>query len=217
MLSRLLFLALALPAVALLVFSATGGLSNQRAVEADVAGVTANAPTFGPGQPLTITVTAEDDDGNLEINSSLAGSSLTATNCVVLGGGQVAGKCDGSGMANVTGQGTVHVTVSTDSLDADAVDEQLTVTLTLTASCTQPTIVTISGDQPGNAGNDLVTVNCVPPTPTPTPTPTSTPTLVPTSTGTPLPTSTPPPTSTPLGQVLSSSILPPSTGSAGLK
>ena len=188
-------------------------------VEADVAGVSSNVPSFGPGQPVTITVNAEDDDGVLEIDSSLVGSTLTVTNCSNIGNNQVAGKCDGSGMSNVTGQGTLHVKIATGSLDTDSDPELLSVTLTLIASCTTTTIVTVSGDQPGNVGPDDVTINCVPATPTPTPTltPTVTLTPTPTATGTPVATSTPAPTFTPVAQVLSTGIKPPSTGDAGLK
>ena len=62
---------------------------------ADVAGVFSNVPTFLPGQPVTITVSAEDDDSALTIKSNLAGSTLTVTNCTGIGSNQVAGKCDG--------------------------------------------------------------------------------------------------------------------------
>jgi hypothetical protein len=193
--------------------------------EADVGGVAANAPTFAPGQPLTITVSAEDDDGLLVITSSLPGSTLSVTNCSGIGTNQVAGQCDGSGMAAIaSGQGTKTVSIDTDDLDSDASVELLTVTLTLVASCDTPTSVTVAAHQPGNVGPDDVTVNCVPPTPTPTPTQTPTPT--PTITPTPFPTFTPvppppPPPAAPVptltSQVLSSTISPPNTGDGGLK
>jgi hypothetical protein len=164
---------------------------------------------------VTITVSAEDDDGALTIKSNLAGSSLTVTNCAGIGSNQVAGKCDGSGMTSVSGQGSNSVAIDSAALDTDASSEPLTVTLTLIASCSQPTVVTVSADQPGNVGPDDVTINCTPPTPTPTATAT------PTNTPTPLPSSTPlpPPTATPV--VLTSSVLgsvtPPNTGDGGLK
>lgn len=182
---------------------------------ADVGGVFSNVPTFQPGQPVTITVTAEDDDGALVIKSNLAGSTLTVSNCGGIGANQVAGKCDGSGMAAVSGQGSLTVTIDTAALDTDANSEPLTVLLTLVASCSAPTSVTVSADQPGNVGPDDVTINCTPPTPTPTPT--RTPTPVPTNTAAP-----PPPASTPVPTVaLTSSVLgvvqPPNTGNGGLK
>jgi hypothetical protein len=182
---------------------------------ADVAGVFSNVPTFLPAQPVTITVTAEEDDGVLVIKSNLAGSKLTVTNCNGFGADQVAGKCDGSGFAAVSGQGSLTVSIDTAALDTDATSEPLTVTLTLIASCTTSTVVTVSADQPGNVGPDDVTINCTPPTPTPTVTPS------PTATSTPLPSSTPlPPTATAVPQVTSSVlgvIAPPNTGNAGLK
>jgi hypothetical protein len=126
----------------------------------------------------------------------------------------VAGQCDGSGKAAVTGQGTDRVRIKTNQLDSDDVAELLTVTLTLIAECTEETKVTISGDQPGNVGPDDVTINCEPPTPSPTPPPTSTP--VPAS-PTPQPPAAPVSTATPVAQVISQVIQPPNTGSAGLR
>ena len=190
---------------------------------ADVAGVVSNVPTFQPGQPVTITVTAEDDDGALTIKSNLSGSTLTVVNCSGIGANQVAGKCDGSGMTAVTGQHSNSVAIDSAALDTDATSEPLTVTLTLVASCTVPVSVTVSADQPGNVGPDDVTINCVPATPTPTATATATATGTATATLTPAPSSTPPPTATPLPPTptLTSSTLgvvsPPRTGNAGLK
>ncbi len=185
-----------------------------RVVLADVAGVTSSLPTFGPGQPLTITVTAEDDDGILVIESNLQGSTLSVTACSGVGANQVAGKCDGTGIGAVSGQTTRSINVDTGALDNDTVSEPLTVTLTLIASCQNAVAVTVSANQPGNVGPDDVTVNCTPPTPTPSPTPTATPT--PPATATPLPSSTPvPPPPPPLtSSVLS--IQPPNTGDGGL-
>lgn len=190
--------------------------STPRPAQADVGAVGANVARFAPGTPVTITVLAEDDDGPLIIQSNLPGSTLTVINCELPSGGLVAGKCDGSGMANVTGQGTANIIIQTNSLDTDTTVDLLTVQLTLIASCTEYTVVTISADQDGNANDDLITIDCEPPTPTPTPT--STPSPTPTTTPVP-PTATPvPPTATPVSQVLSSgSIQPPNTGEAGLK
>lgn len=182
-----------------------------RPVAADVAGVTANVPQFLPGQLVTITVTAEDDDGVLVINSNLNGSTLSVLNCSGVGANQVAGKCDGSGIAAVSGQGTKSINLDTTVVDNDTERELLTVTLTLIASCTTATTVTVSADQPGNVGPDDVTINCVPPTNTPTPTATPTSTPVPTST--PLP-NTPLPPPTVISEVLG--IRPPNTGDAGI-
>jgi len=184
---------------------------------ADVGGVYASVPTFQPGQPITITVTAEDDDGSLTIRSNLAGSALTVTNCTGIGSNQVAGKCDGSGLAAVSGQGSNSVAIDTAVLDTDVTSELLTVTLTLTASCLVATAVTVSADQPGNVGPDDVTINCEPPTPTPTPT--RTPTATPTPMQTPVATVPPPPTSTPPAAPPRSEVLtitPPSTGDGGI-
>lgn len=194
------------------------GSSRQAAAELfGVSEVSSSAPSFGPGQALTITVVATDDDGTLTITSSATGSKLTVTNCSGIGP-QVSGRCDGTGMSAVSGQGTKNVTINTATLDSDIEQEaELTITLTLTASCTASTAVTISADQPENAGPDDVTVNCIPPTPTPTPTltPSPTPTQTPMPTSTPLP---PIPTPTLITQVQSSvAIQPPSTGGAGLK
>ena len=183
---------------------------------ADVAGVFSNVPTFLPGQPVTITVSAEDDDGALTIKSNLAGSTLTVTNCTGIGSNQVAGKCDGSGMTAVGGQGSNSVSIDSVALDTDGVSEPLTVTLTLVASCVAPTVVTVSADQPGNVGPDDVTINCVPPTPPPTPTATPTRTPVP-PTAAP-PTATPvPPTAVPFTSSVLGVVTPPSTGDGGLK
>jgi hypothetical protein len=173
-------------------------------VAADVGGVASNAPTFSQGQPLTITVSAEDDDGTLSIISHLPGSQLLVTSCTGIGE-KVPGRCDSNGMSAVGGQESTYITVNTDSLDNDDSSELLYVTLTLSASCNTVTVVTISANQPGNVGPDDVTVNCVPPTPTPTatpsptltPTPTKTPAPEPTSTASPVPTSTPVVTGTP--------------------
>ena len=167
-------------------------------VNADVGGVAANAPTFSQGQPLTLTVSAEDDDGTLTIISHLPGSQMTATNCTGIGT-KVSGRCDANGMSAVTGQESTYITINTNTLDTDTESELLYVTLTLEASCDEVTVVTISGNQPGNVGPDDVTVNCVPPTPTatPSPTPTQTPTLTPTPAATMTATPGPAPTHTP--------------------
>jgi len=47
---------------------------------------------FEPEQVVTITVTAEDDDGTLVIESSLSSSELTVVNCTGLGADQEAGE-----------------------------------------------------------------------------------------------------------------------------
>ena len=182
-----------------------------RPARGDVGGVASNVPWFLPNQFVTITVSAEDDDGTLEIESDLEGSKLTVTGCSNIGT-MKAGECDSSGKAAVTGQGTDRVRIKTNQLDTDDTAELLTITLTLVASCEEETVVTISGDQPGNVGPDDVTINCEPPTPTPTPPPTATP-LPPT------PTSQPPaaPVATPVAEVISQVIQPPNTGSAGIR
>lgn len=182
----------------LIAFLAAISHETVRSVVADISGVTANAPSFGPGQPLTITVNAEDDSGDLTIVSDLPNSTLTVTNCTGVVN-QTAGRCDGTGMGAVSGQGTTYVAIDTGSIDADGLVEPLIVTLTLTASCSSTVDVTVSANQPGNAGPDQVTIHCAPPTPTPTltPTPTQTFTPTPTSTATLTPTSTPAATSTP--------------------
>ena len=184
-----------------------------RPARGDVGGVYSNVPWFVPEQIVTITVSAEDDDGTLEIESDLDGSTLTVVNCTGIGNDQNAGECDGSGKKAVTGQGTERIRIKTDQLDDDDDAELLTVTLTLIADCNTKTKVTISGDQPGNVGPDDVTINCEPPTPTPLPTATSTP--VPPSTATPQPPAAPVATIT--SQVQGTVIVPPSTGDAGLR
>jgi len=187
-----------------------------------VSQVAANKPSFAPGETIIITVVATDDQGTLRISSSLPGSTLDVTGCSVNDQASVGNTCTGNRTA-VSGQGTRDVYVQTGPLDADGTsDPSLKVTLNLKVStCSAGTAVTVDADQPDNAGPDLVTINCIPNTPTPTPTstppPTSTATPVSTSTGVP-PTSTPnPPTATPVTQVLSSGIQPPNTGDAGLK
>jgi hypothetical protein len=189
-----------------------------------VSQVAANKPSFAPGETIIITVVATDDQGTLRISSSLPGSTLDVTGCSVNDQASVGNTCTGTRTA-VSGQGTRDIYVQTEPLDGDGTSEpSLRVTLNLKVeTCSAGTAVTVDADQPDNAGPDLVTINCIPNTPTPTPTstpsPTSTPpnTPVPTSTGVP-PTSTPrPPTATPVTQVLSSGIQPPNTGDAGLK
>ena len=216
-------LGLSLAVAAFLVASVA--LPSPKATQADISGVYASVPTFVPNQVITITVTAEDDDGNLVIDSDLPTSQLTVSSCEGIGSDQLAGRCDATGMANVSGQGTTTVTIKTNTLDPDSTSEPLTVTLTMIASCTHATQVTVSADQPGNAGPDDVTINCAPATPTPTPThtPSPTPTFTPSPTGTPIPTATftpvpSAPTATPVSQVLTSTVItPPNTGDAGLK
>ena len=224
-----------LPSLAVLALAAgflVFGLGSPQTARGDVGGVYSNVPVFTPGQVVTITVTAEDDDGTLVIESNLGGSQLTAINCTGIGVDQKAGECDGSGMKSVYGQGTEQVRIDSNTLDTDNNLEPLTVTLTLIANCDHPTAVTISGDQPGNFGPDDVTINCAPatpsptptftPSPTPSPTPTFTPSPTPPGTASPLPTSTftpqPPaaPTSTPFSEI-ETIIKPPNTGSGGLK
>ncbi len=209
-----------LACLSLAITAAALGLNGHLA-HADVGGVFSNVPTFQPGQPVTITVTAEDDDGALVIKSNLPGSTLTVTNCTGIGPNQVAGKCDGTGMGAVTGQASTSISIDSAGLDSDLASEPLTVTLTLVASCNVSTSVTVSADQPGNVGPDDVTINCAPPTPTPSPTPTMTPS--PTATLTPVPSATPIPATpvppAPPRSVTSETlgVRPPSTGSAGLK
>ena len=227
---------LVLPVTALLALFAGSyalGISGPQVARGDVGGVYANVPIFTPNQVVTITVTAEDDDGTLTIESSLGTSHLTVTNCTGIGNDQIDGQCDSGGMGSVEEHGGDRVRIDTNSLDDDFGTELLTVTLTLTATCSQLTTVTVSGDQPGNHGPDNVTINCAPATPTPSPTPTAsptkTPTPTPTMTNTPQPTSTPlnptptftpqppaAPTSTPFSEI-QTIIKPPSTGSAGLR
>lgn len=202
----------------LAIFAAFSGGS--QSVRADVGGVYSSAPVFMPGQVITITVLAEDDDGGLTIISNLSGSTLSIINCTGVGSDQAAGKCDGTGKAAVTGNGTAYVTIDTTVLDADTTSEPLTVTLSMTATCTTLTVVTVNANQPGNVGPDDVTINCQPATPTPTPTSTPLPTATPRPLSpTPIPffpTLPPPP---PQSQVLTSTtpvILPPNTGDGGL-
>ena len=203
----LLTLALILTLVAFAAYLFAGA----RPALGDVGGVSSNVPWFLPNQIVTITVSAEDDDGTLTIESDLDGSKLTVTNCTGIGTIK-SGECDSSGKNAVSGQGTDRVRIKTNQLDTDDTAELLTVTLTLVASCDEETVVTISGDQPGNVGPDDVTINCEPPTPTPTPPPTSTP-LPPT------PTPQPPaaPVATPVAEVISQVIQPPNTGSGGIR
>lgn len=215
---RLLISATALLAV---VGGALGfGITGPETARGDVAGVYSNVPVFTPGQVVTITVQAEDDDGMLLIDSSLSGSQLTVINCSGIGADQKAGECDGSGMYSVSGQSTSSIRMDTITLDEDRESELLTVTLTLLADCDSPTVVTISGDQPGNVGPDDVTINCIPPTPSPTPTQTATASPTATSTTTPAPTATPQPpaapTSTPFSEIRTT-ISPPNTGDGGLR
>ena len=224
-----------LPATAFLAIVAglfVFGIASPQTVHGDVGGVYSDVPVFTPGQVVTITVTAEDDDGTLIIDSSLSGSHLTVTNCTGIGSNQRAGQCDGSGMNSVFDQGSQSIRIDTNTLDNDSDSELLTVSLTLLASCTEPTHVTVSGDQPGNFGPDDVTINCQPATPTATPSPTPSPTASPTNTPTPTPSATPSvtpsptptftpqppaaPTSTPFSEI-ETLIKPPNTGDAGLR
>lgn len=228
--SRLLLPASALIAVLAGLF-AFGALAPETA-RGDVGGVYSNVPVFTPNQIVTITVTAEDDDGTLIIESSLNNSHLTVQECSGIGNNQGDGECDDDGMGSVIEHGGEEVRINTNSLDSDSNSELLTVLLTLTASCSEVTAVTISGDQPGNHGPDDVTINCAPATPTPSPTPSPTPTKTPTQTPTPsatpsvtpspspTPTFTPQPpgapTATPFSEI-QTIIKPPNTGGAGLR
>jgi hypothetical protein len=220
MLRRLLLLAFLIAGFASFVLT-----TQEKAAVAQLVGVSqvaASKPSFSPNEVVTITVVATDDDGTLTISASKPGTKLTVTGCSGVGT-MVSGKCDGAGMAAISGQNTRDITVDTVAIDADTnAEEAFKVTLTMIATCEAATAVTVEADQPENAGPDNVTINCIPPTPTPTPTSTSTPT--PTSTMTPVPpTATPPPPPppppppTPINQVLSSGIRPPSTGDAGLQ
>lgn len=220
---------LILPASALIAvvagLAAFGALAPETA-RGDVGGVYSDVPVFTPNQIVAITVTAEDDDGTLIIESNLDDSSLTVQECSGLGSNQGDGECDEDGMGSVIEHGDEEVRINTNSLDSDNDTEILTVELTLTASCDEVTAVTISGDQPGNHGPDDVTINCAPatptPSPTPSPTPTKTPTQTPTATPSPSPTPTftpqPPaaPTSTPFSEI-QTVIKPPNTGNGGLR
>jgi hypothetical protein len=218
---------LLIPVLAFLLFAAflASGLGGLHTARGDVGGVYSNVPVFEPNQVVTITVTAEDDDGTLRIDSNLGGSELTVVNCSGIGSDQEPGECDGSGTDSVGDHGGDLVRIDTNTLDEDDNSELLTVTLTLIAFCDEPTALTISGDQPGNFGPDDVTINCAPPEPTPTRTPEPTNTPAPTETPIPTPTFTPQPpaapVSTPFAEVQTSIvqpvITPPSTGSAGLR
>jgi len=214
---RVLLLPLIILSLVAAAFAAMSGSAVAELV--GVSEVSASKPSFGPNETITITVVATDDSGELRISSNLPGSKLSVTGCSGVGN-QVSGRCDSNGLDSVEGNGTRDIFINTAAIDSDTEPEgTLEVSLHLTAPCATATAVTIDADQPENAGPDLVTINCIPPTPTPTPTATSTPI----STATPLPTATPPaPTATPVpptpvSQVLSSGIKPPSTGSAGLK
>lgn len=223
---RLFFLAsvLALGIAAVAMF-ATGEQSSAEDLPG-VSQVAASKPSFAPGETITITVVATDDQGTLRISSSLPGSTLSVTGCSINDQASVSNTCTGNRTA-VSGQGTRDVYVQTGPLDADNTSEpSLKVTLNLKVeTCSSGTAVTVDADQPDNAGPDLVTINCIPNTPTPTATATATATSTPPATNTPLPTGTAvpptatprPPTATPITQVLSSGIQPPNTGDAGLK
>jgi hypothetical protein len=220
MLRRLLFVslfsALALVATALLT-SGTPAIAQLPGVSQ----VAASKPSFAPGETITITVVATDDNGELRISSDLPGSTLNVTGCSVSGQAAASGVCTGARTA-VDGQGSRDIYVDTTQVDTNGTSEaNLSVTLSLVvASCANASAVTVDADQPQNAGPDLVTINCIPNTPTPTPTltPTPTRTATPAPSTTPVP-PTPPPaaTATPVNQVLSSGIQPPNTGEAGLK
>ena len=187
-----------------------------------VSAVTASKPSFAPGESITITVVATDDSGTLRVSTNLPGTSLTVNSCTVNDAAAAANTCTGTRTA-IDGQGTRDIFLTTAVIDGDSEpDPDLRVTLTLknVPTCEPGTSVTVDAHQDNNAGPDLVTINCIPATPTPSPT--NTPTLTPTntpppSTATPIPTQVPTSTPTIITQVLSSGIQPPNTGEAGLK
>ena len=129
-------------------------------------------------------MSAEDDDGTLTIISNDPESELTVLLCSGSGTDQISGECDGSGIDSVGDQGSAFITIDTDDIDSDDDSELMTVLLTLVADCDEPTVITITANQPGNVGPDDVTVNCAPPEATQTPTPSVTPTSTMTPTAT---------------------------------
>ena len=55
-------------------------------------------------------------------------------------------------MASVDDQGSAFITIDTEEIDSDDDSEMMTVLLTLVADCDQPTVITITANQPGNVG-----------------------------------------------------------------
>src|SRR5215211_1279577 len=113
-----------------------------------VSQVAASKPSFAPGESITITVVATDDNGNLRISSNLPGSTLNVTGCTVNDQSSVANTCTGNRTA-VSGQGTRDIYITTGPLDADETSEpSLKVTLTLNVpTCGTGTAVTVDADQ----------------------------------------------------------------------
>src|SRR6476620_2519827 len=68
-----------------------------------VSQVAASKPSFAPGESITITVIATDDNGNLRISSNLPGSTLNVTGCSVNDQASATNTCTGTRTA-VTGQ-----------------------------------------------------------------------------------------------------------------
>lgn len=118
------------------------------AANAAVASITASTTSVIDNQNVTITVTASDDSGPLQVNSGDSGSIFTAVSC------SGAGAC---GPAVVSGLNTSAITIDTDldtpgGIDADNLAETLTVTLTLRVDCDfNGEVISVAAFQPGGS------------------------------------------------------------------
>jgi hypothetical protein len=123
-------------------------------VSADVSGISAGDTTANDNQQITISVTAQDDDGTLQISTN-DDSTLTLNSC------SGAGNC-GASIVSGSGTSTVSIDTETDTasgIDMDDQDDILNVSLTLRAHCDNgvETIV-VTASQPGSSRS--VSISC---------------------------------------------------------
>ncbi len=148
-------LTVAIAAVMAVLMLVPGSRLGPSAVSADVASISAGANPVIDNQQVTITVSAQDDDGALQISTGDADDLLTVNSCTG------AGPC---GAATITGNGTSSVSINTDaaSIDGNMTSETLTVSLTLRADCDNATeTITVTASQPGGVSRST-TITCNP-------------------------------------------------------
>ncbi|MGE3983902.1 MAG: hypothetical protein AB7G38_07000, partial [Dehalococcoidia bacterium] len=148
-------LTVAIAAVMAVLMLVPGSRLGPSVVSADVSGISAGASTVTDNQQVSITVTAQDDDGALQISTNDSDDLLTVNSC------SGAGSC---GAGTITGNGTSSVSINTDaaSIDGNVIADSFTVNLTLRADCDNVTeTITVTASQPGGASRST-SITCNP-------------------------------------------------------
>src|SRR3954464_2107996 len=109
--------------------------------DATVSTVFASPNAISSGGSSNITLSSTDDSGTLTISVANAISAqMSLTGCSGGNGGVTISACQ----VNSSGNGTSVVSINTRGLDVDATPQLITVNLSLTATCTANTTMTVN-------------------------------------------------------------------------